>query len=40
MDNKKNSANEKMSEEEFRINKDLLENASFTPNESKRNFLI
>ena len=40
MDNKKNLANEKMREEEFRINKDLIENSIFTPNESKRNFLI
>ena len=40
MESKKNlSKNEKMNEEEYRMNKELLEE-SYMPNASKRNFLI
>jgi hypothetical protein len=40
MNSKKNGKNEKMSEEEFRINRDLLDEATFSPNSTKKNFLI
>jgi hypothetical protein len=41
MNSKKNKINEKMSEEEYRLNKDLMEDlVTETPNMSKRKFLI
>ena len=36
----KKSHVDKMSEEEYRINKDLLDEVYYTPNLSKKNFLI